>query len=230
MRARKTRLGLPRPLAYLRISKLFSMEENADLELGYILMENSAFSSSGDEEEMDDDESGINGASFSSVAEIEDRPKSLEMEGEENVVFLFFAEDEDDEEQAEFDYIMMGNSSDSSEDEEIRSEPAKKKKKRETAGRPPLHHLYPEMIPCLEGLINQTGAAAHDRRREETTFSNGVSLKDMRNHLLSNCPRLKADVLNPRTSTKLSIGAIHHCLLAPRKNSGKNLKPAVWCI
>ncbi len=80
-------------------------------------------------------------------------------------------------------------------------------------GRQPLWLKYPEIVQTATDFIKQQSFAAHLRRRESTGTGTGVTLKDMKQHLLDNVPGLKEH--------GISLDTIHHLMVAPRKNSSR---------
>ncbi len=85
-------------------------------------------------------------------------------------------------------------------------------------GRKPLYLRYPEIVPELNKYVQEHGVAAHERRREETTMSCGLSIPEIRQHLFRTVPGLRAD------QVKLSKSAIHHLFTPPRRNSSSASK------
>ena len=50
-------------------------------------------------------------------------------------------------------------------------------------GRPSFHQLHPNLVSCVKSFIEQSSAAAHLRRRDNVMYTNGVSLKDIVQHV-----------------------------------------------
>ena len=75
-------------------------------------------------------------------------------------------------------------------------------------GRQPLWLKYPEIVPSATNFIKQQSYA---RRRESTGTGTGVTLKDLKQHLLDTVPGLKEH--------GISVDTVHHLMVAPRKNS-----------
>jgi hypothetical protein len=80
-------------------------------------------------------------------------------------------------------------------------------------GRQPFWIKFPGIIKTATAFIKQQSFAAHGRRRESTGTGTGVTLKDLRQHLLQNIPGLKEHGISRDT--------IHHLMVAPRKNSSR---------
>ena len=78
-------------------------------------------------------------------------------------------------------------------------------------GRKPLWLKYPEIVPCATDFIKQQSFAAHARRRKSTRTGTGVTLRDLKQHLLDTVPGLK--------DHGISVDTVHHLMVAPRKNS-----------
>ena len=75
-------------------------------------------------------------------------------------------------------------------------------------GRVPLHNKYPTMAAAAKEFIDSNGTKAQVRRRNDTvTMSNGVTLRQLRDHLLSRVPELDT----------LSISTVARMLVAPNK-------------
>ena len=79
-------------------------------------------------------------------------------------------------------------------------------------GRTPMYIKYPELVECASNFIKEHSFAAHVRRRESTATGAGVTLNDIRKHLLEVVPGLKQD-------GGISRDTIHRLTVAPRKNS-----------
>lgn len=78
-------------------------------------------------------------------------------------------------------------------------------------GRKPLSTTFPTLVKTATTFIKQHSFAAHGRRRETTGTGTGVSLEDIRQHLLDSVPGLK--------ERGISKDAVHHLMVAPRKNT-----------
>lgn len=78
-----------------------------------------------------------------------------------------FADDSEDEEEdtVESIQLLIGSAS----------------KKR--VGRPATEHLHPDIVPCIRSFIEQNSAEAHLRRRDDVMYTNGVSLKNISDHV-----------------------------------------------
>ena len=81
-------------------------------------------------------------------------------------------------------------------------------------GRRPLFERFPTLIECATDFIKQHSFSAHVRRRESTATGTGVSVAEIRSHLLKNVPGLAE-------SGGISRDAIHQLTTAPRKNTNK---------
>ena len=69
---------------------------------------------------------------------------------------------------------------------------------------------YPRMVTAAKEFIESNGTAAQERRRNGTvTMSNGVTLRQIRDHILTQVPALKARGLGVKT--------VHRLLVAPNK-------------
>ena len=80
-------------------------------------------------------------------------------------------------------------------------------------GRQPLWLKYPEIVPSATDFIKQQSFAAHARRHESTGTGTGVTLRDLKQHLLDTVPGLKEH--------GISVDTVHHLMVAPRKNSSR---------
>lgn len=74
-------------------------------------------------------------------------------------------------------------------------------------GRPSLVSKFPEIVLCATSFIKANGFSAHERRREEVGKV-GVSLHEIRDHLLANVPNLK--------SHGISLSSVARLLEPPR--------------
>ena len=72
-------------------------------------------------------------------------------------------------------------------------------------GRPALHSARPEVVQCITDFIKQHGFAAHEKR-QETTASCGVSVKQIRQH-----------VMNSFQDVKVSDDTIRRLFVPPNK-------------
>lgn len=75
-------------------------------------------------------------------------------------------------------------------------------------GRKPLSQKFPTLVKVATEFIKQHSFAAHGRRRETTGTGTGVSLEDIRQHLLATIPGLKEHGICKDT--------VHHLMVAPR--------------
>ena len=79
-------------------------------------------------------------------------------------------------------------------------------------GKTPLWVKFPNLIECATAFIKQHSFAAHARRRETTSTGNGVSLREIRDHLNKNVPCLQE-------AGGISRDIVHRLTIAPRKNA-----------
>ena len=79
-------------------------------------------------------------------------------------------------------------------------------------GRPSLHKQHPGLVQCVKTFIEENTPGAHLRRRTDTMYLNGVSLKDIRSHVRKN---LKIDI---------SRSAIHNLMVPPRKKTRNSIR------
>lgn len=78
-------------------------------------------------------------------------------------------------------------------------------------GRPPKHHQFPQLVTETVRFLELHGRAAPARRRCDTTNSLGVTLEDLRKHLLSVIPNLQESGLSRTT--------VHELMLPPRQKT-----------
>ena len=97
----------------------------------------------------------------------------------------------------------------SSEDKAAKKEYGAQKK--DGRGRPPLYKKFPDLIECADKFIKQHSFAAHARRRVSTATGNGVSLKEIFDHLNKNVPGLQ-------DAGGISRDTVHRLTVAPVKN------------
>ena len=77
-------------------------------------------------------------------------------------------------------------------------------------GQPSLVKLFPTIVDVSSEFLKQHGFAAQCRRRNETGYSSGVSIKQIRNHLLENVPNLK--------ERNMSLTSVRRLFEAPNKS------------
>ena len=75
-------------------------------------------------------------------------------------------------------------------------------------GRPLVASKYPEIASVVKDFISQHSAAAHNRRREDTSYCHGVSIEQIRRHVLYKIPEIQ----------KISKSTIRRLLLPPQKS------------
>ena len=81
---------------------------------------------------------------------------------------------------------------------------------RRRPGRVPLHQRFPKMVESARAFIESNGTKAQERRRSSTvTMSNGVTLRQLRDHVLAEVPEL----------TSLSLSTVARMLVAPNKGN-----------
>ena len=85
-------------------------------------------------------------------------------------------------------------------------------------GRPAKHIQFSGIVEVALAFIQQHGYSAQSRRRSDTASSCGVTLAQIRKHLLDNIPGLKEAGISRQT--------IHNLMVAPRANTinSKNYK------
>lgn len=83
-------------------------------------------------------------------------------------------------------------------------------------GRIPLHQAFPEIVTTVTDFIQTHGFSAQSRRRSQTGNSMGVTLSDIRSHLLEQFPALK--------ERGISRTVIHQLMVAPRKGTRNALR------
>ena len=83
-------------------------------------------------------------------------------------------------------------------------------------GRIPLHQAFPEIVTTVTDFIQTHGFSAQSRRRTMTVNSMGVTLSDIRSHLLKQFPALR--------KRGISRTAIHQLMVAPRKGTHNALR------
>ena len=87
----------------------------------------------------------------------------------------------------------------------------------------PLCERFPNMVTEARAFIDANGTKAQERRRNDTvTMSNGVSLRQLRDHILRKVPALKEQ--------GLSVTTVHRLLVPPdrrNKNSAKRYRGVI---
>lgn len=83
------------------------------------------------------------------------------------------------------------------------------KNKPEKIGRTPLNIKYPQIVNLATNFIQLHGFAAQQRRRTEVGNSAGVSLEQIRRHILSKIPELKS----------VSRYTVHRLMIPPRSST-----------
>ena len=78
-------------------------------------------------------------------------------------------------------------------------------------GRPKKHDQFPSIVQETLSYLEQHGCEAQLRRRTATTNCLGVTLKDLRNHLLAAVPDLKTKGISRTT--------IHELMMLPRRKT-----------
>ena len=63
--------------------------------------------------------------------------------------------------------------------------------------------LFPDVVDITAEFVKQHGFAAHRRRRTETGYSSGVSIRDLRTHLLGNVKGLQEHRISLSTVRRL---------------------------
>ena len=70
-------------------------------------------------------------------------------------------------------------------------------------GQPSIVELFPDVVDIAAEFVKQHGFAAHHRRRTETGYSSGVSIRDLRTHLLGNVKGLQEHEISLSTVRRL---------------------------
>ena len=79
-----------------------------------------------------------------------------------------------------------------------------------TLGRPSLVSKFPEIVPVATSFIKANGFSAHERHRE-AVGKVGVSIREIRDHLLANVPNLKCH--------GISLTSVAHLMESPRRGT-----------
>jgi len=79
--------------------------------------------------------------------------------------------------------------------------------KRKRPGRPSYYTQYPALVNCVKLFIEQSSAEAHLRRRTSTMYTNGVTLRDIVNHVKSTL------------GISVSRHTIHRLMQPPRRST-----------
>ena len=74
----------------------------------------------------------------------------------------------------------------------------------------PLHLNSPQILDVVAEFIKQHGFSAQNRRRTETGYSTGVTVKQIQQHLYTNYPELKEH--------QISLSTIRRMFQAPNKH------------
>ena len=114
------------------------------------------------------------------------------------------------------------SSSGSDSDEGLKSEQPR-------VGRPSLHVIHKDLVPCVKSFIQQNTAAAHMRRRDSTMHSNGVSLKEIVSHVkrklgISVSRNTIHRLLKPKragTHASKRFKSLINARIPPKNNSGE---------
>ena len=80
---------------------------------------------------------------------------------------------------------------------------------RQKRGRKSLHEQYPELVSQVPSFIKHHSFSAHGRCRETTGTGVGVTLEQIRKHVIENIPELE----------EIGTDTIHRLMVAPRKNT-----------
>ena len=78
-------------------------------------------------------------------------------------------------------------------------------------GRKPLHQQFPEIVTIVTDFVQQHGFAAESRRRTSVGNAMGVTLAEIKAHVLSKIPQL--------AKKGFSRTIIHELFIAPRRNT-----------
>ena len=106
-------------------------------------------------------------------------------------------------------------------------------------GRRALHEVYPDLVPTTNAFLEQNDAGAHERRRDETMYMNGVTLQQMSNHLFQ-----KTNIRVSRSTISRFFHSRRKCTInskrfkslinarvPPKNNSGvKKANPDFQCV
>ena len=87
--------------------------------------------------------------------------------------------------------------------EEEESLPTRSQSRRRYAGQPSLVSKFPTIVEEASSFIKQHGFSAHHRRWTETSNSSGVTIVDVRKHLLETIPGLKEHGISESTVSRL---------------------------
>ena len=79
----------------------------------------------------------------------------------------------------------------------------KQKRQRKGAGQPSLVSKFPETVPEATKFLKQHNFAAEFRRRNDTSYSPGVTMSQIREHLIKTIPGLKGHGLSLPTTRRL---------------------------
>ena len=77
-------------------------------------------------------------------------------------------------------------------------------------GQPSITSKFPQIVDVVAEFIKQHGFSAQNRRRTEKSSSNGVTVKQIQQHLYTNYPELKEH--------KISLTTIRRMFQAPNKH------------
>lgn len=91
----------------------------------------------------------------------------------------------------------------SSDEEQLISMPVLKR------GRKTLTKRHPELVPVLSNFIRDNSAEAHNKRQTLTTYTNRVTLNDIKKHVIGNVPGLQS----------VSRSTIHRMMNPPPKGT-----------
>ncbi len=102
--------------------------------------------------------------------------------------------------------INTGDTEDISEVDTTTNQPEINKK--HAGGRPSKHKQFPAIVTETISFLHLHGFAAKSRRRNLIANSWGVTLEDLKQHLLDNIPDLNEDGISRKT--------VHHLMMSPR--------------
>ena len=77
------------------------------------------------------------------------------------------------------------------------------KKTKKNVGQPSLVLKFPEIVPEATEFLKQHSFAAECRRRSDTSYSSGVTMSQIREHLIKTIPGLKEYSLSLSTTQRL---------------------------
>ena len=74
---------------------------------------------------------------------------------------------------------------------------------KEKGGQPPLIKQFPDIVNIVVEFVKQQGYAAQHRRRDETVYSSGVTISQIREYLFQQIPGLREYGISKSTIRRL---------------------------